>query len=601
MSRGSKVFYIESRLSLPPISSSDGTDTLAQELDLAVVRNHEITDQINSSAGVQTDALHKTHHIYQLVRDSSAPYALGWSELDVLNDSHKLIFTDNQIIPNVTKSRKAHIEEIRNFINFIHSTYASRYGSSYYHAHDFTNAQLIWSRDTDRAKIEFKDYGVDKKWLTLFFGDNGAVGDFAGSDRTRIASLDVSNNIKNIVDFMAWCAVYYVDCYLEENLTVKKNALINLNLTVDGDTLVKGATTLTRLVKMLAALQVIGTSDFSDNAVFRKDVECKNRLTTEYLTVNTDATFNFDLHVTGTIHTSYLKANEIESTAISTETINVSKNASVELSLTVGRDLTVSNLIKTMSLEAANYVAAYDIRLMGPVLKYKDKAMIVVSSDGETMLLGAGSFTEVSGLSDVFTWNGSDVYTRAYDGHTRDGSGINADMVDDHHVSNKSGDIPFSNGGRCEDLNADMLDGFHLSDIRNLIPQPGHGNGFDADSVDGLHGTFILERIERVDDKVTDHMLTTCDDIQSVHGIKAGHGGAFSADMLDGYHLENILDKIPEVSTTGTKYLDSGGDNVGTAMFMSYRGLTFYFPTNNAPAGTCHTNCFGAGRHCMKG
>ena len=44
---------------------------------------------------------------------------------------------------------------------------------------NLTDARLFWSRDTDAAYIEFKDYGSNQDWLTITFGDD------PGQDRIR--------------------------------------------------------------------------------------------------------------------------------------------------------------------------------------------------------------------------------------------------------------------------------------------------------------------------------------------------------------------------------------------------------------------------------
>jgi hypothetical protein len=79
------------------------------------------------------------------------------------------------------------------------------------------------------------------------------------------------------------------------------------------------------------------------------------------------------------------------------------------------------------------------------------------------------------------------------------------------------------------------------------------------------------------------------------------------SDTVDGYHAGEIFSMIPRFSLTATPYIDGGGDNVGTSMqiglppaFVNGPSATWYFPVATDSSGVCHTNCFGAGRHCGK-
>ena len=91
MSRGSTVFYITDKSLIPNIDNN-----IVQELDLAVVRSSDTTTA-NFSNSMQA---------FQVRRNDKQ--VLDWHPLDLNNGNDQLIFTDNIIIPNVTKSRKAH-------------------------------------------------------------------------------------------------------------------------------------------------------------------------------------------------------------------------------------------------------------------------------------------------------------------------------------------------------------------------------------------------------------------------------------------------------------------------------------------------------------
>jgi len=68
---------------------------------------------------------------------------------------------------------------------------------------------------------------------------------------------------------------------------------------------------------------------------------------------------------------------------------------------------------------------------------------------------------------------------------------LNADLLDNYHAGNDSGNIPISNGTLCNNLNADLLDGYHASNDADSIPI---SNGtlcsnLNADLLDGKHAS----------------------------------------------------------------------------------------------------------------
>jgi hypothetical protein len=74
---------------------------------------------------------------------------------------------------------------------------------------------------------------------------------------------------------------------------------------------------------------------------------------------------------------------------------------------------------------------------------------------------------------------------------------LNADLLDDHHASNSSGDIPVSNGTVNTGLNSDQLDGYHAGNgSGNISINNGTLNiSLNADQLDGYHAGSVVGQI----------------------------------------------------------------------------------------------------------
>jgi hypothetical protein len=171
------------------------------------------------------------------------------------------------------------------------------------------------------------------------------------------------------------------------------------------------------------------------------------------------------------------------------------------------------------------------------------------------------------------------------------GSGLNADLLDDRHAGNASGDIPISNGALAVDLNADMVDGLHAGSIVDTSEDWGRkgvaANLFEGDSTlteryvnnnepnsitsgmitDGEVKTADLENLGVTNGKLAADAVTTDKiangtivdaDVSASAAIDPskikdiawtsgndGAGSGLNADLLDDRHAGNASGDVP--------------------------------------------------------
>lgn len=157
MARGIKVFYAATTSALP---SAD-----MQENDYCIIKSDEAGASPRTISGATAEAITESD-IYQ----SKVYKYNGTSWVAVTN----FAFTDESLIANVTKVRRAHMDDFRSLIKAMQDVKASRFGDTYYNTHNFTNSVLSWGRDDDAAKLYLSDNGADSQWLTFEFGNNRA-------------------------------------------------------------------------------------------------------------------------------------------------------------------------------------------------------------------------------------------------------------------------------------------------------------------------------------------------------------------------------------------------------------------------------------------
>jgi len=84
-----------------------------------------------------------------------------------------------------------------------------------------TNARLFWWRDTDYAFIEFKDYGSNKDWLTITFGDD------PGIDRLRFHWQGTDGEY-DILDMLSSKIISYKEMEIHGNIYPDRNSQYNI-------------------------------------------------------------------------------------------------------------------------------------------------------------------------------------------------------------------------------------------------------------------------------------------------------------------------------------------------------------------------------------
>ena len=131
MSREIQVSYINSETELEEIISP-------KEGDIAIEK---------SNAGIITSdiATHKEKNKMWQYIGNVWTEILSRESYDPSNNLEKKAkFSDEELIQNVSKIRKAHMDEVRTFIDFVQRMYSKRYGDVYFNTHDYSNAILNW-------------------------------------------------------------------------------------------------------------------------------------------------------------------------------------------------------------------------------------------------------------------------------------------------------------------------------------------------------------------------------------------------------------------------------------------------------------------------
>lgn len=218
MSRGSRVFYINSQPDPGSLTADIGAQILAlypgtdvQDGDIAVC----VEVAPNSAISTDYDSHLESNEIYQY--DGAS-----WSVLS----NRETVFSDPNITAHVTKIRRAHMEEPRAFLHFMQRFYGRRYGDTWFNKHDMSGAILAWYSENDYAKAYIANYGADQDYLTFEFGDSA-------TDMIRFVNRTPSSNhvVNYILDITGEEIISYVDALFKENVQI------------DGTLYVEGVTT----------------------------------------------------------------------------------------------------------------------------------------------------------------------------------------------------------------------------------------------------------------------------------------------------------------------------------------------------------------------
>lgn len=223
MSRGSKTFYI---------LNIDKTDQTSIDTSINSYIGSNYPGEAFQEGDLAVDTTVNTANILSTDNTTHVPASSSYQ----FNGTNWLLtrevgWTDENIIGNVTKIRKAHTEEIRSFINMIHQIYAKRYGDTWYNSHDMSQAVLYWHSNNDNARIYMANYELDKDFLTIECGDNI-------TDLVRFVNRtpSESSTVTNILDIGG----DLVKCYTEANFDkdVKVAEDLNVAQKITGDYLI---------------------------------------------------------------------------------------------------------------------------------------------------------------------------------------------------------------------------------------------------------------------------------------------------------------------------------------------------------------------------
>jgi hypothetical protein len=116
-----------------------------------------------------------------------------------------------------------------------------------------------------------------------------------------------------------------------------------------------------------------------------------------------------------------------------------------------------------------------------PVLRLRDWLLDILSLRVASATLTNATISQVTvGSADITTLT-TPTATKVVN--------LNADLLDNHHASNGSGDIPISNGTVNTGLNSDQLDGYHAGNSSSNVPINNStlNTNLNADQLDGYH------------------------------------------------------------------------------------------------------------------
>jgi hypothetical protein len=368
MSRGIKVFYAATIAGLPTSTGFNQPDD-PQLGDYCLIKS-----DLNSPTPRPID--YGTVESF-LASDNFQARVYVWNALEAWEETTNYTFTDEDIIANVTKIRKAHMQDIRNVIKVIQDYKLNKYGDFYYNTHDYTNAVMYWGRDTDLARIYFGDNGSDNQFLTVEFGNNRSS---EAGDRVRFMYRDGNLIFDPILDILG------------EQVHVYKNMLVSGTTHLVGDTLIDGN------------LHLVGSATFDTNLYVDK-LTTLNGATL----INGPTTIQNTLYVrdNATVHTNLLVEGHQQTNGhieadqyIATDTQLISRVASGTPPLEVASVTVVTNLNADL-LDGAHRGDTVDL---------------VPTNNG------------------ILQGDGNEIDPRYGTAKHRVGSGLNAHMLDGYHI-----------------------------------------------------------------------------------------------------------------------------------------------------------------------
>lgn len=324
-----------------------------------------------------------------------------------------------------------------------------------------------------------------------------------------------------------------------KTLTVEQDATIKRNAQVQGDLNVSGESVLQNGAEIRNTLQVEGTSNFNGTVT----IDNGNDLIVDGGTLLAEgpAEFNNTVNING-------------NTTI-TENLSVSKALNVQGDIT-GRNVTTKNDFKVEQGDGKGlrfwdndnyklYMSASTSSVGGRLDSTSDYNMYFkmssgtnrgfVFKNGNTPIVQIESTGQVRTRGNIIV-NGHDVLTRENEGHKENGTGINADKLDDLHSTdflrrnvdtNTTGTIEFKTAGKAINFNGGgsiFKNGAITIKTDNAI-----NNGF---KIQTEAGTDLLV----VKDNVTTGL--TYKGKKVWHESNQGHGSGLDADTLDGKHKE---------------------------------------------------------------
>lgn len=317
MSRGIKVFYASQSNALPT-STGYRLPGDPQLGDYCIVKSDII--------GASPRVIQKETVEGFIETDTYQARTFKWNSLNAWEEVENFEFTDETMISNVTKIRKAHMDDYRSLIKAIQDNKLNKYGDFYYNTHNYTNSVMLWSRDTDLARIYLGDYGSDAQYLTVEFGDNR--GSFSG-DRVRFLYRNLATTD------------YVMDILGDE-------VRIYQNITVDGITTLKGDVTMNSNLHVLGStdidtdLNVDGNTTLHGTAVIDGATTIHNTLQVD-LTIEADQNIGTDLSLVSRIPTgtpplfvdSTTKVDNLQADSVDGEHVVTHSNGRIPLRDTV--------------------------------------------------------------------------------------------------------------------------------------------------------------------------------------------------------------------------------------------------------------------------
>lgn len=240
--------------------------------------------------------------IYQFtydIYDSLYPKLIKDYEWDDLQNDIDIVFTDNELIANVTPIRKAHQEDYRNILTFLKNVSVNKYGDFLEGNFNLTNSKFRWNNGTYASEL-FLD--ADTSDFRLNISEDTIL---------NISKIDTDfNNLSKLLTLSSEYLNIFVDTDIDGKLSVTGDASLKSNVTLnesDGTTTINGATAINNNLTVAQNTSIGGNLSVGEDVTIDGNTDVDGNLN-----VGEDAGIHGSLNVTETVSADKISANIID-------------------------------------------------------------------------------------------------------------------------------------------------------------------------------------------------------------------------------------------------------------------------------------------------